>query len=267
MPYLSVNGTRLYYEEAGKGQPVIFLHGVWMSCRFFKEQLPYFSRDYHVILPDLRSHGRSEHVQYGHTVGSYANDLRKIVERLGLNDVILVGWSMGSLVTWAYFKQYGNRDIKATVVVDQPACDLISENWKMGLCDFEALCHLMSAVQMDREMAVRDFIPLMFKEKPSPEDERWMFDEMTRIPQSIASAILFDQTVQDYREVIPAVNVPTLVCFGGDEKLYPVTAGEYLCQNLPDARLVVFEKSGHCPFLEEPERFNRELDRFFRSLG
>ena len=174
---------------------------------------------------------------------------------------------MGSLVTWAYFKQYGNRDIKATVVVDQAACDLISENWKMGLCDFEALCHLMSAVQMDREMAVKDFISLMFKEKPSAEDERWMFDEMTRIPQSIASAILFDQTVQDYREVIPAVNVPTLVCFGGDEKLYPVTAGEYLCQNLPDARLVVFEKSGHCPFLEEPERFNRELDRFFRSLG
>jgi non-heme chloroperoxidase len=266
MPYLSMNSTRLYYEEAGKGQPIIFIHGVWMSSRFFKEQLPYFSRNYHVIIPDLRSHGRSAHVQYGHTVTSYANDLREMMERLGLGESVMVGWSMGSLVVWEYFKQYGERDIKAMVVIDQPACDLTSHDWTMGLCDFDSLCHLMSAVQTDREAAVRDFIPLMFKSRPSPEDERWMFDEMTRIPQSVAGAILFDQTVQDYRTLIPNINVPTLLCFGGDEKLYPVAAGEYLCQSLPDARLVVFHDSGHCPFLEESGRFNRELERFIQSL-
>jgi pimeloyl-ACP methyl ester carboxylesterase len=106
----------------------------------------------------------------------------------------------------------------------------------------------------------------MFKNELASQDEQWMFDEMTRIPQSIAGAILFDQTVQDYREVIPSINVPTLLCFGGDEKLYPIAAGEYLHRHLPDARLIIFHESCHCPFLEEPDHFNRELDRFIQSL-
>lgn len=65
--------------------------------------------------------------------------------------------------------------------------------------------------------------------------------------------------------MLSSFTIPTLLCFGSDEKLIPVAAGEHLCQNLPDAQLVVFEQSGHCPFLEEPERFNQE-DRPLRSV-
>ena len=87
------------------------------------------------------------------------------------------------------------------------------------------------------------------------------------LTESIAGSILFDQTVQDYRPDLSKVTVPTLLCFGRDEKLIPVAGGEHLQKNLPNARLLVFENSGHCPFLEESKRFNREVDRFIQSVG
>ncbi len=266
MAHLDLNGTRLYYEDSGNGQPVVFIHGVWMSGQFFREQVPYFARLYRVIVPDLRGHGRSAPVHYGHTLPVYARDIGEMIDCLGLRDVVLVGWSMGSMVIWEYFRQFGLKNIKATVVIDQPATDFTNDEWSMGLFDFSGLWDMMDAVQTDREGAVRTLIPLMLKDEPSGEDFRWMFDEITRLPESVASAILFDQTLRDYRQVVPDVDVPTLLCFGRDEKLYPVAAGEHLLENLPDSRLVVFEESSHCPFLEEPDRFNREVDRFIQSL-
>ena len=266
MAHMDLNGTRLYYEDSGDGQPVVFIHGVWMSGRFFREQVSYFASRYRVLVPDLRGHGRSAPVQYGHTLPVYARDIGEMIDCLGLKDVVMVGWSMGSLVIWEYLRQFGLNNVKATVVIDQPATDFISDEWSMGLFNFSGLRDMMAAVQMDREGAVRTLIPLMFKDEPSEEDSRWMFDEIARLPESVASAILFDQTLRDYRQVIPDVNVPTLLCFVRDEKLYPVAAGDHILKNLPNARLVVFEESSHCPFLEEAERFNREVDGFIQSL-
>ncbi|MBE9513085.1 MAG: alpha/beta hydrolase [Chloroflexi bacterium] len=266
MSYLSLNGTRLYYEEKGRGQPIIFIHGVWMSGRFFQKQLDYFAQRYRTIILDLRGHGRSAQAHSGHTIANYARDLHGLMQGLELANVVLVGWSMGAFVIWDYFKQFGTKNVKATVIVDESASDFKTPDWSLGIFDFQSLCHLMANVQTDRETVVREFIPEMFQKEPAEADVRWMFDEMTRLPESIASAILFDQTLQDYRPVLSSFTVPTLLCFGSDEKLCPVAAGEHLHQSLPNTQLIVFEQSGHCPFLEEPARFNQEVHNFIQSL-
>lgn len=173
---------------------------------------------------------------------------------------------MGSFVIWDYVRQFGVEGLRGIVVVDQSPSDFKWPDWPHGFLDFEELRHVMSAVQTDREALLREFIPLMFKDDPPADTVALVVEEATRLPESIASAIVFDQTVQDYRPVLPSVAVPALVCIGRDEKLVPIAAGEYLCETMPDARLVVFEESGHCPFLEEPERFNEEVDRFASSL-
>ncbi len=267
MPKLDLKTTRLHYEDAGKGRPVIFIHGVWMSSRFFQKQKPHFSKGYRFIAPDLRGHGRSQHVHSGHTIAQYARDLHDLVHKLKLKDVVLVGWSMGAFVLWDYIRQFGVGNIRGTVVVEESASDFKWADWPNGIADFPGLCGMMRDVQTDRAAFVKAFIPLMFKDPPSKQDAHWMFDEITRLPESIASSILFDQTVQDYRADLVKVTVPTLLCFGRDEKLIPVAGGEHLHKNLSSSRLIVFENSGHCPFLEGSDRFNREVDQFIQSLG
>jgi pimeloyl-ACP methyl ester carboxylesterase len=93
-----------------------------------------------------------------------------------------------------------------------------------------------------------------------------MVEEIMRPQCSVASAIIFDQTVQDYRPVLPSVTCPVLVLTGADEKLVPIAAAEEVASRTRDARLVVFGESGHCPFLEEPDRFNEVVDGWIRSL-
>jgi pimeloyl-ACP methyl ester carboxylesterase len=78
--------------------------------------------------------------------------------------------------------------------------------------------------------------------------------------------IVFDALTRDYRETLPDVDISTLVCAGADEKRGTVAAVRNVASLVPDARFELFEDSGHCPHVEEPERFNRVLRRFVESL-
>lgn len=93
-----------------------------------------------------------------------------------------------------------------------------------------------------------------------------MFDEASRSPPPIKSAIILDATMRDYRDVLPGIDVPTLVCAGVDEKWRSVAAVEYAAELIPDSRFELFEESGHCLTVEKPERFNRVVSDFMASL-
>ena len=116
------------YEEsgAGNGRPIIFIHGVWMSARFFHKQLPDLGTTNHTIALDLRGHGASSHVSEGHTMPTYAADVRAFIKAKGLKDVVLVGWSMGCMVIWDYFKQFGDENTELVpAVFDQFNVDIV----------------------------------------------------------------------------------------------------------------------------------------------
>lgn len=267
MPFMNLDQeVQLYYEDEGKGTPVIFIHGVWMSSRFFQKQLPYFKNNYRTILLDLRGHGKSSKVHYGHTVAQYARDLELFMDTLELKEAVLVGWSMGAFVIWDYFKQFGESRVKASVIVDELASDFKWPDFDIGAFDFAALTGIMKAIQEDRKGFLKGFLPLMFKEEVSRGEMEWMLEETTRLPESVASAILFDQSVVDYRDTLGAIRVPTLLCFGKEEKLIPVAAGQHLNNNIPQSKLVIFKDSCHCPFLEEPDQFNRVVEAFIKDV-
>jgi non-heme chloroperoxidase len=108
MPFFNADEkVELYYEDEGEGTPIIFIHGVWMSSRFFHKQIPYFRAGYRVITIDLRGHGKSSHIQDGHTIAEYARDLHKFIGKLELKNVVLPVSSMGAFVAWEYLKQFG----------------------------------------------------------------------------------------------------------------------------------------------------------------
>ncbi|QDP41314.1 alpha/beta fold hydrolase [Radiobacillus deserti] len=266
MAYITLSdNTKLYYEDHGKGQPVLFIHGVMMSSKFFHKQVPYFKEKYRMLTLDLRGHGQSNKVEHGHTVAQYARDVKAFIEELNLKDVILVGWSMGAFVIWDYVNQFGTENIKATTIVDQSPSDYIWPGWEFGAFDFDAIKGVMQFIQEDQHGFNSEFIYGMFKEEPSSEEYDWILAEMNKLPASIESTIVFNQTVVDYRDTLGNVTVPTLICFGS-AGFFPVDAGRYIQQRIPGSRLIAFENSSHLLFLEETEKFNQTLDEFFSTL-
>ena len=94
------DGARLAYDDLGAGRPVVLIHGVTMSRRFFDRNAAPLAERFRVINVDLRGHGESPAHEGGHTVAQYARDVKHLLGVLELDGAVLVGWSMGSLVVW-----------------------------------------------------------------------------------------------------------------------------------------------------------------------
>ncbi|MGQ0668210.1 MAG: alpha/beta fold hydrolase [Actinomycetota bacterium] len=264
---VTVNGVTLNVRDRGEGRPIVFIHGVMCSGRFFDRQLEFFSRGFRVVVPDLRGHGDSERAQTGHTVSNYARDLRALFEAIGVERPVLVGWSMGAMVAYEYLKEFGQDDVAGLVIVDQPPSDFAwSDGYPFGLFTLEALGETVEHIQMDLPSLAEGFAGLMLHE-PSPEMTALLVAEITKVPPVIGTSILVNQTFQDYRPFLPEIKIPTLVLFGGDDKATSPEAGKWMAGVLPDSRLQIFDRSSHCPFLEEPDAFNAALLTFLEELS
>jgi pimeloyl-ACP methyl ester carboxylesterase len=263
---IRVGDVSFSVEDAGAGPPVVFVHGWSMSGRFFQRQLDQFAETHRVIIPDLRGHGRSEKITRGHTVPQYAADLQAILARLSVQRPVMVGWSMGAMVAYEYLRAFGQSSVAGLVIVDQPPSDFAWEGYDFGVFTLETLREMNEQLQLDQAGLVAEFTELMLHEPDEP-TQAWMSAEILQVPPVIASTILTDQTLRDYREFLPQIGVPALVLFGEDDKLTSPKAGRYIASRIPGARLQTFAGSSHCPFWEESEAFNSAVAAFAAEVA
>lgn len=259
------DGVVLHVEDEGSGSPVVLLHGVMMSGRFFERQLDGGLAGHRVVVPDLRGHGRSSKVLSGHTVANYAQDVGRLLDTLEVERPILVGWSMGAMVVYEYLKAFGTAAVRGVAVVDQPPSDFAWDGYPFGVLTPQALAEMIEGLQLDQRAVAAEFATLM-QHEPRNEVTAWMTEEILQVPAAVASTILADQTLQDYRPFLGSIDCPALVAFGRDPKLTPPEAGAWIAEQIPGARFEVFERSSHCPFYEEAERFNAVITAWADGL-
>ena len=179
----------------------------------------------------------------------------------------MVGWSMGSMVVWDYLEQFGaDSRVSGAVIVSQGPSDLIQEGWPYGIADADTLHEYIRLCQDDFRGFFADFVPLMFADELSADEASNFLDAITSVGANAGSLILLDQTLRDYRALIPTLEVPHLLAWGRDEKVVPVTSSDWLLEQLPHAQRELFESSGHCPMWEEPDRFNAVLTEWVATL-
>ena len=258
-------GVRLAYDDRGSGRPVLLVHGVSMSRRFFEHNPDGLAERFRVVSVDLRGHGESPAHEGGHTVAQYARDLHDVIDRLGLARAVAVGWSMGTMVVWDMIRQFGAGDLAGHVNVSQGPSDLKREGWELGAFSMDELFGLLEAAQEDFRAVMAEFVPSMFADERPADELRMLVDQTQALGANAATCILLDQSLRDFREVVGSYRLPTLYAWGRDEKLVPVAAGDWLAANT-GAELVMFERSGHCPMWEEPERFNRVVGDWIAAL-
>ena len=261
------DGASIAYDDVGEGTPIVLLHGVLGSRRFFSRTIEDLAADHRVIAVDFRSHGESPAAEGGHTVPQLARDVRSLICSLELRDTVAAGWSMGNLVIWEYLMQHADdHRLAAHVCISQGACDLNREGWELGFTDRDGLAALLQQSQEDYA-GVCAFVATIFtKEPPSADDQAWMTAEMLRVGPNAATAMLADQTVRDYAGRLPAARIPTLGIWGRDEKCLPVASGEWLAERLPGFALHVFEESGHLPMWEQAAEVNALIRSWISGL-
>ena len=113
------DGVRLYYEDSGSGKPVFLIHGGGLSLGWWRKQVPALSQRFRVIAADTRGNGRSDKTPWGHRTARYAMDVRQIIETLDLDEVTLVGWSIGARTVLSYIELFRDYRLKGVVLVDE----------------------------------------------------------------------------------------------------------------------------------------------------
>ena len=136
--YIEVEpGVKCHYVDEGKGDPIVFIPGWTFTTEVYSNQMDYFSQTHRAIAIDMRSHGRSTVTVNGNNYETHGEDLIKIIEKLDLRNVVLVGWSAGCAALWEYFKREGINRLKGMIFIDLPV-KLLScnpEDWVEGPLD------------------------------------------------------------------------------------------------------------------------------------
>lgn len=264
MPTMTTSdGAGIHYTDSGTGgPPVLFVGGWCMSTPWWREQTRALGGECRVVAMDPRAYGESEKVPFGHRLARHAADVRDLLRALDLDGVTAVGWSSGANELLSYYELFGGERLARIAHVDQTPYCLNRAGWDLGFGTEGEAKAFLRGFGADQETAASGLVDAMFAEPPSGEDRAWMVKEMLKTPPDLALAFEWDHINADWRDVVLTVRLPVLVLTGRKSRIFPWRSGEWLAQHFPDARHVVFEESGHCPFLEEPDKFNEVLRTF-----
>lgn len=265
------DGATLYYERVGAGRPLVLVHGWQCSSAFFARNADGLCDAFEVVTLDLRGHGKSSKGLQGHTIERYAQDVREVIEQLGLDGCLLMGWSLGGPTMLSYWKQFHcDSRLAGLGLIDMTPFPFSGAPWNFhGLRGYnaEGFNGLIERITRDRAQYAADFTRSMFRDGVVPEDCRWMEAAIQQIPVWIAVAIYSDYVYSDFTDVLPTISVPTVV-MAANSAVFPDshTQGRHIASQIPDALFVPFAESGHALFYEEPDKFNQTVRAFAKRI-
>lgn len=272
MPTISTSdGVRIFYETAGSGRPLLLIPGWGCSHKFFEKNVSALAKSCCVIAMDPRAHGDSEKVAWGHRISRYAKDVKDLIEALGLQRVTALGWSMGASIVWSYLDLFGNEYLAGHVCIDQSPRQYFSDTWRGGqpsCYDAESLATLTTRLEYDPRGVARGLVPacLGTTYAATPDEIEFLAREIDKCPPQVRADIMADHTHLDWRDLFPRIRLPVLVCVGSESRMFPREGSMYVAEHTPGAQTAIFERSGHMPFYEEPDRFNQVVRDFVLGL-
>jgi len=282
MPYVTVGqentgNVELYYEDQGSGKTVVLIHGWPLSgASWEKQTAALLAAGYRVIAYDRRGFGRSSQPSTGYDYDTFAGDLQKLVTKLDLREIALVGFSMGGGEVARYLGTYGSERVnKAVFIASVPPFLLRTANNPEGV-DGSVFEGIKKAIVADRPAFLSAFLANFYNVDvlggKSISDQVIQYNWNVGVGASAKGTLdCVSAWVTDFRNDLPRVDVPALVIHGDADRILPLAASGARTQKLvKGARLVVVEGGPHGLTWTHAEKVNRELLDFLgqkKSVG
>lgn len=272
MSYIQTGDNRfnqpvnLFYEDWGEGQPVVLIHGWPLSHQMWESQLLELPKHgLRCIAYDRRGFGRSSKPWEGYDYDTFADDLKAVLEELDLENVTLVGFSMGAGEVVRYFSRHGGARVAKAVLVGGVTPFLLKTDDHPEGAPQEIFDTMIEKIEEDRADFLNDFgkqfygVGLLSKPvSQSLLDWNKTLALFASPKATIDCVRAFSET--DFRSEMASVNVPTLVIHGDADKTVPIDfTGEQAARMIPNAEYKVYEGAPHGLFATEKDRLNEDL--------
>lgn len=267
------DGTRIFYKDWGKGQPVVFHHGWPLSSDDWDAQMLFFlARGYRVIAHDRRGHGRSSQPTSGHEMDTYAADVAELAKQLDLRNAVHIGHSTGGGEVARYVAKYGAGRVAKAVLINAVPPVMVKTSKYPGGLPIEVFDGLRSALLANRAQFFRDIPsgPFFGFNRPGAKVSEGLISNWWR--QGMMGAAnahyecikAFSET--DFTEDLQAIDVPVLIMHGDDDQIVPIANSALLAAKLIKKNtLKVYPGLSHGMASANPEIINPDLLAFIRS--
>ncbi|WP_438293738.1 alpha/beta fold hydrolase [Streptomyces sp. HUAS TT7] len=257
MPYASVNGQQLYFEDTGGDGPVVvFSHGNLMNRRMWEPQVRALSGEFRCVVWDARLHGRTEDDGDLYTYWDSADDLLGLLDHLGVEQATLVGHSQGGFLSLRAALRAPER-VGSLVLIDTAAVSWPGE----ALAQMGGVSEGFRAGGPD---AVAPVLLDLLLGRPDVHEE-WLREWRAQPRERLADAVAVLMGVDDVSARLGEITQPALIVHGEADLPVPLPLGRMLRDRLPGAvDLAVIPGAGHTPSLTHPAEVNASLAAFLR---
>ncbi|MFY9556148.1 MAG: alpha/beta hydrolase [Blastocatellia bacterium] len=258
--WATVYGMKIHYLEAGRGPAVILLHGLGGDTTNWAQTIGPLSQKYRVIVPDQIGFGKSDKPLINYRVGTLVDFLDAFYKQLGITRASLVGNSLGGWTAAAYALAHPEK-VDRLVLVDAAGFAVTGDLDPRVLNGLnpstrDAVKQVMDLVFYNKKLFGSDeAIDVFFARKIAAGDGYTI--------QRFIDSITQGQDVLDNR--LAAIKQPTLIVWGREDGLTPLTIGERFKKEIAGSELLIIEKCGHVPQLEKAAEFNAAVIKFLGS--
>lgn len=260
------SGRSIYYEyHRGTRLPMLCVHGWGMNTRSWDLLLPALQEAGHsVITFDQRGCGRSSKDFAEVSINSSADDVIRLLDHLRVERVVLNGWSIGGPISVAAANQLGRRCAGVISTVGATPRHTQAPDFPLGFPpgSIEAQIPLL---RRDRAGFLNGFAEVCFARPINSAWKVWMFDALMQTAPC-ADLALKDLENLDQRTILSKLQAPFLAIVGGKDPLVLAEVVREAARIAPQGRAEEFADCGHAPHLEDPERYERVVLEFLRSL-
>lgn len=266
---VSLHGHRVRFRQAGEGPALVLIHGIAGSSQTWTEVIGALAAEHTVIAPDLLGHGESAKPRGDYSLGAYASGVRDLLTALGHQRATVVGHSLGGGVAMQFAYQFPERLDRLVLVSSGGLGTEVNLLLRSAsLPGAEYVLPLLCAEPIRNATAGAARLIGRLGIRPGPD-----LDEVARGFASLHDIETRQAFIHTIRGIIDisgqrvsardrlylAASVPTLLVWGQRDRMIPAAHGRDAHAAMPGSRLEIYERSGHFPHRDEPERFTRDL--------
>ena len=261
---VTVNGVTLAVEVRGDGPAILFIHGYPFDRSIWKHQVAALE-GWTRVAPDLRGMGQSDAPDLGYSMETYASDLAGLLDLLGLDDVVLVGLSMGGYIAFEFLRRWKDR-VRGLVLIDTRAEPDTLEG-KKGRDAAAATAREQGAEAVAETMLPKVLGASTLAGVPTTVERVRAMMAATPVAGMVGALGAMRDRPDSSPLLAELGDIPTLVIVGEEDEVTPVAQARAMANAISGASLVVIRSAGHIPALERPVETTDALLAFLAGIS